>query len=67
MNDSGSDLGEAWRDSDYDDSQPEWRTGSGLFGFSTDPGLYPAPIQTPLEPGRTTYYFRTRFTWTNDP
>jgi hypothetical protein len=66
-NDAGADLGADWRDPGYDDTQAGWSTGGGLFGFSANPGVYPAPIATPLAPGHTTYYFRARFDWTNDP
>jgi hypothetical protein len=68
VNAAGSDLGTAWREVDYDDaSNPGWTEGLGLFGFTPNPAIYPAPIQTPLNPGPTTYYFRTHFQWTNDP
>jgi hypothetical protein len=65
--DSGADLGSVWSEPGYDDSQAGWKTGAGLFGFSNLPGVYPAPIATSLAAGRTTYYFRARFDWTNDP
>ena len=64
---SGDNQGTEWREPAYDDSQSGWSTGTGLFGFSPNPGVYPAPIATPLPPGPTTYYFRARFEWTNDP
>lgn len=67
VNASGDDLGSAWSEPGYDDTQAGWNTGAGLFGFSHTPGVYPAPIATPLAAGRTTYYFRARFEWTNDP
>ena len=67
VNASGNDLGTAWLDADYDDSQAGWTTGGGLFGFSGNTAVYPAPIATPLAAGRTTYYFRARFDWPNDP
>jgi hypothetical protein len=66
-NASGDDLGTAWAEPGYDDSQAGWNSGTGLFGFSSAPGVYPAPIATPLASGRTTHYFRSRFEWTNDP
>ena len=66
-NASGDDLGTAWTESGYDDTQAGWSSGAGLFGFGSAPGVYPAPIATPLASGRTTYYFRSRFEWTNDP
>src|SRR5262245_18238962 len=66
-NDSGADLGADWREPGYDDTQAGWSTGAGLFGYSANPGVYPAPIATPLAAGHTTYYFRALFEWTNDP
>ena len=66
-NASGDDLGTAWTEPGYDDTQAGWTSGVGLFGFSSAPGVYPAPIATPLAAGRTTHYFRSRFEWTNDP
>ncbi|HEY9510684.1 MAG TPA: hypothetical protein VIV82_12565, partial [Verrucomicrobiae bacterium] len=60
VNASGTDLGVAWLQSDYDDSS--WTSGTGLFGFTPSPGAYPA-IQTPLSSGPNTYYFRTHFNW----
>jgi hypothetical protein len=66
-NASGDDLGNAWTEPGYDDAQTGWNAGTGLFGFSGNPGVYPAPIATPLAAGRTTHYFRARFEWTNDP
>jgi len=66
-NASGNDLGSAWTEPGYDDTQAGWVAGTGLFGFSDNSGVYPAPIATPLAVGRTTYYFRARFDWTNDP
>src|SRR4029077_5057782 len=44
-----------------------WASGKGLFGFTTNAAVFPAPIQTPLAVGRTTYYLRTYFQWTNNP
>jgi len=66
VNASGSDLGNAWREVDFDDTQPGWTSGAGLFGYTTNAAAYPAAIQTPLAAGNTTYYFRTQFQWTND-
>ena len=54
---SGQDLGAAWRASDYDDSG--WPSGPALL-YVEDAAL-PAPKNTPLTLGRTTYYFRTQF------
>jgi len=70
-NDSGTDLGTAWRASTYpSENQSPWRTGRGFFGVeSTVPYPYPETIRTPLvlNAGRTTYYFRTRFNVSFDP
>jgi hypothetical protein len=62
FNDSGSDLGMAWRNANYDDSG--WARAPALF-FQEDAPL-PAPKNTPLTPGRITYYFRTKFVLTGD-
>jgi hypothetical protein len=57
FNDSGTNLGTAWRAPGYVDSA--WSSGSGLFYFNT--GSLPAPTNTPVAPGQTTYYFRASF------
>ncbi len=67
LNASGAAPGTDWSLPGYDDTQAGWTSGGGLFGFSASPGVYPAPISTPLPAGRTTCYFRTRFDWANDP
>lgn len=67
VNASGSDLGTAWREIGYDDTQAGWSSGTGLFGYTTNAPAYPAAIQTPITAGRTIYYLRTRFQFTNDP
>ncbi len=67
VNASGTDLGAAWSEPASDDTGNGWTTGSGLFGYSATPGVYPAAIATSLPPGRPTAYFRTRFNWANDP
>jgi len=62
-NDSGTDLGSAWRANSYP-NENLWRSGIGLFGVETSvPYPYPVPIRTPLilGGGRITYYFRTHF------
>lgn len=59
FNDSGTDLSTAWREPGFNDSA--WPSGAGLF-FQED-GPLPAAKNTPLTPGRSTYYFRTRFTF----
>jgi hypothetical protein len=60
FNDTGTDLGTAWREVSYDDSA--WATGAAVF-FQED-GPLPAATNTPLAPGRVTYYFRTTFVFT---
>ena len=57
FNDTGTDLGAAWRDPAYDDAG--WPSGSGLL--YVNPGALPAATNTALTPGRSTYYFRTAF------
>jgi hypothetical protein len=57
FNDAGADLGSAWREPGYDD--PAWPIGAGLMVFNT--ATLPAPTNTTLAAGRTTYYFRTTF------
>jgi len=61
--DTGADLGAVWQAPGFDDSA--WASGSGLFFFG-DAAL-PAPSNTPLTPGRNTYYFRTAFNLDDDP
>ena len=63
FNDTGTDLGSAWRDPAYNDSS--WPSGPGLF-FVEDAAL-PGPKSTPLIPGRPTYYFRTTFSFDGNP
>ncbi|NQU20500.1 MAG: lamin tail domain-containing protein, partial [Candidatus Nealsonbacteria bacterium] len=60
---SGDDLGTAWNAPGYDDSL--WDLQPAVFGLEDD--AMPAPINTPLELGPITYYFRTRFTVDADP
>ncbi|MDB6032524.1 MAG: exported protein of unknown function, partial [Verrucomicrobiales bacterium] len=62
FNDTGTDLGTAWRDPNYNDAP--WPTGAALF-FEEDAPL-PAAKNTPLAPGHLTYYFRTRFVLTGE-
>jgi hypothetical protein len=63
---SGRELGTAWRTNDYDDFA--WPSGLGLLGTETTPAVYfmHAPIATPLvtTPSILTYYFRTTFRFT---
>lgn len=61
-NAAGADLGVAWLDQSYDDTQAGWSAGQGLFGYTPSPGAYPA-INTALASGPTPYYFRTHFNW----
>ncbi len=60
---SGAELGTAWRTDDYDDSA--WASGPGLLGFESTPAPYQvhAPLLTALtvSPAVTTFYFRTTF------
>jgi hypothetical protein len=60
--DGGVDLGTNWKDAGFNDQS--WSTGTSLFYDETAP--LPGPKNTPLTPGRTTYYFRTQFTFTGD-
>ena len=62
FDDSGAELGSAWREVDFDDST--WRSGPALF-FHENATL-PAPKRTPLEIGPTTYWFRTTFQFNGD-
>jgi hypothetical protein len=64
-NDSGANLGTAWRANNYS-VENTWPVGQGLFGVEgSSPYPYPHPIRTALMlvPGRTTYYFRTKFNY----
>jgi hypothetical protein len=63
FDDSGSDLGTAWREPGYDDGG--WGSGPALF-YIEDATL-PGPKNSPLAPGRSTYYFRTRFNVADEP
>lgn len=56
-NQSGQDLGTAWREPSYDDAN--WPKGPGILGFRT--GALSEPIRTPLTLGSWTYYFRLPF------
>lgn len=63
---SGSDLGTAWREPAYADSS--WPAGAGLFGRETTPAEYPFPFVTfipaPAQAnGHNTVYYRTHFHW----
>jgi hypothetical protein len=63
---SGADLGTAWREPGYDDST--WPSGPSLLGFEESP--LPEPIRTQLIPPEyrgPVYYFRTYFPFTPHP
>ncbi len=68
---SGADLGTAWREIAFDDSA--WSSGRGVLARETDNALTISLTNTVLSltgtngQGNTTYYFRTHFTLTNDP
>jgi hypothetical protein len=66
-NQSGEDLGSAWREVGYNDGA--WPAGKGLLYNET--ASLPAPKGTQLTLGPTTFYFRTHFTlaptFTNAP
>lgn len=60
---SGQDLGLAWREPAFDDTA--WPTGPGLLGFEET--ATPEPIETVLTPPEyrgPVYYFRTHFAFT---
>jgi len=60
---SRTDLGTAWRYPGYVDSW--WGSGAALL--YSESGALPAPKNTPLSLGATTYYFRTHFALGVDP
>ena len=60
---SGIDLGTAWRAPGYSDSS--WPAGPALL--YVEESALPAPKNTPLVLGRRTYYFRTSFTFSGNP
>ncbi len=66
VNDTGADPGVDWLISAYDDTQADWKAGTGLFGFNAPTGVYPVPVNTTLASGQSAYYLRTHFTWTSD-
>jgi len=62
-NDSGENLGTAWRDPGYNDSS--WPSGAALLYYDPDP--LPVPKNTLIDKGnKTTFYFRTEFTFTGN-
>ena len=60
---SGANLGTAWKETDYDDSL--WLSGPGLLAAPRNGGSLPEPIGTLLTVSntKTTFYFRTTFTF----
>ncbi len=62
---SGADLGTAWRGTSYNDSA--WPAGPALLADETCNCL-PEPIRTPLTVAgnKTTFYFRTTFNYTGN-
>ncbi|NLF39128.1 hypothetical protein GX586_06770 [bacterium] len=62
-NQSGANLGTGWRATEFNDAS--WPAGDGLFYYSSS--ALPGPKNTALTLGRTTYYFRTSFVFSNDP
>jgi len=61
--DSGVNLGTAWREPGYNDSG--WSSGAGLLYVEN--ASLPARKNTPLTLGAITFYFRTTFNFTGDP
>ena len=70
FNDSGAELGTAWRTNSYNDAL--WPTGTGLFGVEASSPFPYLPvfstITTPLQLGpaanvTTNFYFRSTFQW----
>ncbi|MBI4663576.1 MAG: DNRLRE domain-containing protein [Verrucomicrobia bacterium] len=66
---TGKDLGTAWKDKGYNDSA--WPEGAPLLALETgavaDTIRTPLKRQSPTGQGIITDYFRTRFTLTSDP
>lgn len=62
-NDSGTDLGAAWRAPGYEDGA--WP--SGLAPLAANTGSLPAPTNTVISPGRNPCYFRTTFHFSGAP
>ncbi|MDA7645706.1 lamin tail domain-containing protein, partial [bacterium] len=57
FNQTGNDLGNAWRKADYNDQN--WSEGRGIHQAGKE--LLPTELQTELKLGITTYYFRAQF------
>lgn len=69
-NQSGTNLGSAWRIPTFDDST--WSDGRGVFAYETDNALVLSQTNAILARDNAgasiiTYYFRTHFTVTNNP
>ena len=68
---SATDLGTAWRATNYNDSA--WPSGRGVLAFENNNATVTAltntvlPLRTPGNVFITNFYFRTHFTLTNDP
>ncbi len=65
---SGTDLGTAWKETNFDDSS--WSNGLAVLGFDTSPGVASLintvlPL-TNLSGSIISYYFRARFNITNN-
>ncbi len=60
---SGNDLGSAWKEPDYDDSQ--WESGAGPLGRENE--RLPEAIETSFPLGDITYYFRKEINIDADP
>ncbi len=59
---SGTDLGTAWRQPGYNDAG--WSRGDALLYVESS--SLPAPKRTPLTLGQTTYYFRKHFDFSGE-
>ena len=62
--DSGNDLGTAWRTSEFDSKS--WKTGKGIFGRETASRIAAMPdpkIQTEWSERISTHYLRKQFVW----
>ena len=59
---SGNDLGEAWRTNGFNDA--DWLSGPGLIGFELED--LPQPLMTEVTVGAITYYFRNQFELPDD-
>ena len=61
---SGNDLGTAWKEQEYDDSS--WPSGAGIFGRETASRIAAMPepkIQTEWTARISTHYMRKQFEW----